>query len=220
MYTLLYKATDSILYISIRISIYIQHMMQTYQQHLEKISSCPFCDPTTEVLITRYEHWVLVDAYFPYCDGHTLLCPIRHISSYTQLTTPELKELNSIQPQLLQKYSKLAWNLGRKSRVKRDIFSLNWANFLRSLLAFYFPESYAKKLYYTHEFQEVSVLIRDGTQSSTKTSKSTTGKTINHLHIHFIPDLPIWAWHLLWKKWLTRVSITHEQHTLSRKICT
>ena len=149
--------------------------MKTYSKHLDTISSCPFCDPTDSDIIHTYSHRVLVDAYFPYCDGHMLLCPIRHISSYIQLSSQELIELNKIQPQLLQKY-------------------------------------------YTHDYQEVSVLIRDGVQSTTKTKKSTTGKTLNHLHIHFIPDLPIWAEHLIWKKWFTRTPVTQQQQNINRNI--
>lgn len=75
---------------------------------------CPFCDPSNYEMIG---HLVFskTDAY-PVSEGHTLVIPKRHVSSYFDVTQDERDELwemvENIQAELSEKYNPDGFNIG------------------------------------------------------------------------------------------------------------
>jgi ATP adenylyltransferase len=62
--------------------------------------NCPFCtapgrEDADGLIVHRGEHVYAVMNLYPYSPGHLLLCPYRHISDFTELTTPEAAELSA-----------------------------------------------------------------------------------------------------------------------------
>jgi len=60
--------------------------------------NCPFCtapgrEDAAGLVVHRGEHVYAVMNLYPYSPGHLLLCPYRHISDFTELTTEEAAEL-------------------------------------------------------------------------------------------------------------------------------
>jgi len=68
--------------------------------------NCPFCTaPQREdadgLVVHRGEHVYAVMNLYPYSPGHLLLCPYRHISDFTELTTEEAAELSAFTGQAM-----------------------------------------------------------------------------------------------------------------------
>jgi len=68
--------------------------------------SCPFCrapglDDAEGLIVHRGEHVYAVLNLYPYSPGHLLLCPYRHVSDYTDLTTGETVELAGMAAQAM-----------------------------------------------------------------------------------------------------------------------
>lgn len=64
-------------------------------------NECPFCLAPNEsdeqgLIVARGEHAYVVLNLFPYNAGHLLVCPYRHVSDYTELTTAETHEVASL----------------------------------------------------------------------------------------------------------------------------
>jgi len=62
--------------------------------------NCPFCtapgrEDADGLIVHRGEHVYAVMNLYPYSPGHLLLCPYRHISDFTELTTEEAAELSA-----------------------------------------------------------------------------------------------------------------------------
>ena len=62
--------------------------------------NCPFCQVPERgdadgLIVRRGEHVFAVMNLYPYSPGHLLLCPYRHISDFTELTTAESAELSA-----------------------------------------------------------------------------------------------------------------------------
>lgn len=56
--------------------------------------TCPFCrmqhgDDEPSLIVHRAEHAFAVLNLYPYSPGHLLICPYRHVSDYTDLSTVE-----------------------------------------------------------------------------------------------------------------------------------
>ena len=86
-------------------------------------SSCPFChSPLREdadgLVVHRGRTVFAVMNLYPYSPGHLLICPYRHVSDYTELTTAEMLELAEFTAQamtVLRSVSRPAgFNLGLK----------------------------------------------------------------------------------------------------------
>lgn len=68
--------------------------------------NCPFCtapgrDDADGLVVHRGEHVYAVMNLYPYSPGHLLLCPYRHISDFTELTTQEAAELAAFTAQAM-----------------------------------------------------------------------------------------------------------------------
>lgn len=68
--------------------------------------SCPFCrSPQREdadgLVVHRGEVVFAVLNLYPYSPGHLLLCPYRHVSDYTELTTQETAEISLLTAQAM-----------------------------------------------------------------------------------------------------------------------
>lgn len=68
--------------------------------------TCPFCvgpgnDDETSLIVRRGIHCFAVLNLYPYSPGHVLVCPFRHVSDYTELTTPETHELAGMTQQAM-----------------------------------------------------------------------------------------------------------------------
>jgi ATP adenylyltransferase len=62
------------------------------------VSDCPFCeapqkDDETALIVHRAEHAYVLMNLYPYNGGHLLVCPYRHMSSYTDATEHEVQEM-------------------------------------------------------------------------------------------------------------------------------
>ena len=62
--------------------------------------SCPFCRApegadADGLVVHRGTHVYAVMNLYPYSPGHLLLCPYRHVSDYTELSTDETAELST-----------------------------------------------------------------------------------------------------------------------------
>ena len=69
-------------------------------------ASCPFCrapgrDDADGLIVRRGELVYAVLNLYPYSPGHVLLCPYRHISDFTELTTDEAAELSAFTAQAM-----------------------------------------------------------------------------------------------------------------------
>jgi ATP adenylyltransferase len=58
-----------------------------------KPAGCPFCDPANELLVARGSLVFAVLNKFPYNPGHLLICPVRHVADYTELSSDEVLEV-------------------------------------------------------------------------------------------------------------------------------
>ncbi len=61
-------------------------------------NECPFCLAPAQsdeqgLIVARAKHAFVVLNLFPYNAGHLLVCPYRHVSDYTELTTSETHEI-------------------------------------------------------------------------------------------------------------------------------
>jgi len=50
------------------------------------MQGCPFCFPSDEGLVVRWDHWTVIYNHRPVVDGHCLLVPNSHISTPEQLS--------------------------------------------------------------------------------------------------------------------------------------
>lgn len=62
---------------------------------------CPFCQAPQRsdedgLIVYRSDQCFVLMNLFPYNAGHVLICPYRHVSDYTDLTTDERDELSSL----------------------------------------------------------------------------------------------------------------------------
>ncbi len=69
--------------------------------------SCPFCrapgrEDADGLIVHRGETVFAVMNLYPYSPGHLLLCPYRHVSDYTDLTTEETAELSAFTAQAMR----------------------------------------------------------------------------------------------------------------------
>ena len=80
------------------------------------ITLCPFCNITNdEVILKNSLAFVRYDK-FPVNNGHTLIIPYRHVSSYFDLTVDESQAINDLIPEakklIENKYEPDGYNLG------------------------------------------------------------------------------------------------------------
>ena len=82
---------------------------------------CPFCTAPTKddedgLIVARGEHAFVVMNLFPYSPGHLLVCPMRHVPDYTDITADETREIADLTQhamRVLRKVSNPAgFNLG------------------------------------------------------------------------------------------------------------
>jgi len=67
---------------------------------------CPFCaapdrDDAEGLIVHRGESCYVVMNLFPYNPGHVLVCPLRHVSLYTELTDEETAEFTALTKQVI-----------------------------------------------------------------------------------------------------------------------
>lgn len=67
---------------------------------------CPFCvgprtDDETSLIVRRGTDCFAVLNLYPYSPGHVLVCPYRHVSDYTELSTAETHELAAMTQQAM-----------------------------------------------------------------------------------------------------------------------
>lgn len=67
-------------------------------KHTEAGDECPFCrapsDPYDDTLVVaRGTHVFAILNLFPYNSGHLMVCPVRHVADYPDLTVDEVAEL-------------------------------------------------------------------------------------------------------------------------------
>lgn len=66
-----------------------------YRDYLKKITSCPFCHSKDRILISK-KHAYLTYAKAPYHPDHLLIIPIRHITSYFDITKEENEDISKL----------------------------------------------------------------------------------------------------------------------------
>lgn len=69
-------------------------------------STCPFCrapgrEDADGLIVRRGEHAYVVLNLYPYNPGHLLICPLRHVADYTELTDAERDEIAALTQQAL-----------------------------------------------------------------------------------------------------------------------
>lgn len=76
--------------------------------------TCPFCD-NKQIIISNQLAFAIFDKY-PVSEGHMLIIPYRHISSYFDLSDEEkiaiLELANAVKDFLNKKFSPVGFNLG------------------------------------------------------------------------------------------------------------
>jgi len=65
-----------------------------YNQFLENIDHCPFCNPKSNEIIKENKKTFLTYALAPYHKHHLLIVPKRHLSEFEELTRDELHEID------------------------------------------------------------------------------------------------------------------------------
>ena len=82
------------------------------------MSDCPFCDPDRELLLETATMVAFPDA-FPVTDGHTLVCPRRHVETIFDLDPAEWTDLwqavRRTQELLAARTAADGWNVGANS---------------------------------------------------------------------------------------------------------
>lgn len=73
-----------------------------------KPAGCPFCSVDDELLIARGSLVFAVLNKFPYNPGHLLICPVRHVADYTDLTSDEVLEVGSFTQQAMSVIRKVS----------------------------------------------------------------------------------------------------------------
>lgn len=66
--------------------------------------SCPFCNLTSDRIKESNEYALLLHDLYPVSEGHSLIIPKRHVSSYFELLKEELLAMNEL---LLQRQKQL-----------------------------------------------------------------------------------------------------------------
>jgi ATP adenylyltransferase len=103
--------------------------IETFNKPREKTENCFLCEAIQQPKEKYREYLVLhkgkkafiIMNLFPYNGGHLMVCPIRHISDFLQLTNEELEEINlliKVSINALRKTIKphgfnIGWNIGR-----------------------------------------------------------------------------------------------------------
>ncbi len=77
-----------------------------YKDFLKKISNCPFCDISDEIIIDGKLSY-LTYALAPYHRHHLLVLPKRHTESIKELTAEEIDEIEELQEKGLEILKKL-----------------------------------------------------------------------------------------------------------------
>lgn len=75
--------------------------------HQPEEHDCPFChaaslDDEQALIVKRGEHAYVLLNLFPYNNGHLLVCPYRHVSSYDEATPEEINEIGSLTQQAMR----------------------------------------------------------------------------------------------------------------------
>ena len=110
-----------------------------YSDFLKTVTTCPFCARHDDEIIIDTEHAFLTYSLAPYHKHHMLVVPKRHFSSFLELTSLEMAEIDTLQKRALKILQKLG-------------------------------------------YKNVSFMVREGDGS---------GKSIEHLHYHVIPDIQL-----------------------------
>jgi len=64
------------------------------------INKCPFCEEDGSLDVFHFDFWTLRVNKFPYCVGHLLLFPKRHVLGFSGLNSQEIRELSEILPKV------------------------------------------------------------------------------------------------------------------------
>ncbi len=87
--------------------LYTPHRME-YLRGETGDDSCPFCVATekvgteTDLVCFRGELAYVVLNLFPYNSGHLLICPYRHVATYTDLSATEVAEIGLLTQQAMR----------------------------------------------------------------------------------------------------------------------
>jgi ATP adenylyltransferase len=87
--------------------LYTPHRME-YLRGETGDGSCPFCVATdligdeSDLVCFRGENAYVVLNLFPYNAGHLLICPYRHVATYTDLEAEEVAEIGSLTQQAMR----------------------------------------------------------------------------------------------------------------------
>lgn len=84
------------------------------------MENCLFCNKDflfkKDNVIHQSEKWIAILDGFPITEGHTLIIPLRHVSSFFELTEEEYLELYSFMKEvkelLYKKYNTTVFNIG------------------------------------------------------------------------------------------------------------
>jgi ATP adenylyltransferase len=90
--------------------LYTPHRLQYLRGETGADKECPFCIAAQkgrvfaqpedllelDLVCARGEHAYVVLNLYPYNSGHLLICPYRHVASYTELTLLEVSEIASL----------------------------------------------------------------------------------------------------------------------------
>ncbi len=73
-------------------------MVYIADTHQPEEHDCPFChavnfDDEQSLIVKRGQHAYVLMNLFPYNNGHLLVCPYRHVSSYDEATPEEIAEI-------------------------------------------------------------------------------------------------------------------------------
>lgn len=82
--------------------LWVPHrMVYVNDHHQPDRTDCPFCaapdrDDTEALIVARGTHCYALLNLFPYNNGHLLVCPYRHVSTYDAATTEEVAEIGAL----------------------------------------------------------------------------------------------------------------------------
>jgi len=77
---------------------------------------CPFCSPADKALLARNENVIILWDSFPISPGHTLVTPLRHAASWSDLTREEkiamFDGIDIAQKEIEKQHSPDGYNIG------------------------------------------------------------------------------------------------------------
>lgn len=83
---------------------------------MEKISGCPFCDPSRDEIVAKNTLCYALQDIFPVTKGHLLIIPFRHTPDYFTLTGEEKQAMGDLIEEcrkiLEEKFRPAGYNLG------------------------------------------------------------------------------------------------------------